>query len=181
MFVPGMPIVVNRNTHQGLKLVNGDSFEVLDVILDKAYPGYRINANTLRPAGRDPAGGGVNERLPLRGHAARCHPPDTNQHENRVPEEAAVAKNRRHPQGTTMCGRIRLHGLQSARQKDRVALELRGTRTMNHDGQAVPTQCDPYSLYVQLSRSRSLDGITLISNAREMDFIGNKVPENMNI
>jgi hypothetical protein len=47
------------------------------------------------------------------------------------------------------------------------------------DGQAVPTQCDPYSLYVQLSRCQSLDGITLISKARERDFVGNKVPENM--
>jgi hypothetical protein len=65
------------------------------------------------------------------------------------------------------------------RTLDRVALELRGTRTMNHDGQSVPTQCDPYGLYVQLSRCRSLDGITLISKARERDFVGNKVPENM--
>jgi hypothetical protein len=32
---------------------------------------------------------------------------------------------------------------------------------------------------VQLSRCRSLDGITLISKARERDFVGNKVPENM--
>jgi hypothetical protein len=44
MFVPGMPVVVNQNTHQGLKLVNGASYTVLEVILDKAYPGYRINA-----------------------------------------------------------------------------------------------------------------------------------------
>lgn len=53
------------------------------------------------------------------------------------------------------------------------------TRTTNIDGQAVPTQYDPYSLYMQLSRCRSLDGITLISKARERDFVGNKVPENM--
>jgi hypothetical protein len=29
------------------ELVNGASYEVLDVILDKAYPGYRINADTI--------------------------------------------------------------------------------------------------------------------------------------
>jgi hypothetical protein len=51
--------------------------------------------------------------------------------------------------------------------------------TTNIDGQAVPIQCDPYSLYVQLSRCRSLDGIMLISKAREKDFVGDKVPENM--
>ena len=46
MFVPGMPIVVNQNT-QGLKLVNGAAYTVLDVILDKRYPGHRINADTI--------------------------------------------------------------------------------------------------------------------------------------
>ncbi|KAM4055575.1 PIF1-like helicase [Hirsutella rhossiliensis] len=39
MFVPGMPVVVNHNTHQGLKLVNGASYAALEVILDKSYPG----------------------------------------------------------------------------------------------------------------------------------------------
>jgi hypothetical protein len=39
MFVPDMPIVVNRNTSQGLKLVNGSSYTALDIIIDKAYPG----------------------------------------------------------------------------------------------------------------------------------------------
>ena len=50
---------------------------------------------------------------------------------------------------------------------------------VNINGQAVPNQCDPYSLYVQLSRCRSLDSIILISKARERNFVGNKVPENM--
>lgn len=46
-------------------------------------------------------------------------------------------------------------------------------------GQAVPSQCDPYSLYVQLSRSASLQGIMLLSKVRERDIVGNTVPENM--
>ncbi|UPL03685.1 hypothetical protein LCI18_014619 [Fusarium solani-melongenae] len=61
----------------------------------------------------------------------------------------------------------------------RVVLELRGTRTTNVDGQTVPSICDPYSLYVQLSRCRSLDGIMLLFKARERDFVGNMVPEEM--
>ena len=36
MFVSGMPVVVNQNTHQGLKLVNGASYTAIDVILDKS-------------------------------------------------------------------------------------------------------------------------------------------------
>ncbi|KAK8912236.1 hypothetical protein VCV18_012633 [Metarhizium anisopliae] len=47
MLVPGMPIVVNKNTLQGLKLVNGASYTAVDVVLDKAYPGHRISADTI--------------------------------------------------------------------------------------------------------------------------------------
>ncbi|KJZ69984.1 hypothetical protein HIM_10629 [Hirsutella minnesotensis 3608] len=62
---------------------------------------------------------------------------------------------------------------------ERVVLELRGTRTVNVGGQMVPSQCDPYSLYVQLSRCPTLDGIVLISKARARDLVGNRVPEEM--
>ncbi|GAM33599.1 hypothetical protein TCE0_011r00612 [Talaromyces pinophilus] len=37
IFAPGMPVVVNQSTHQGLKLVSGASYTALDIILDKAY------------------------------------------------------------------------------------------------------------------------------------------------
>lgn len=60
-----------------------------------------------------------------------------------------------------------------------MALELRGTRTTNIDGQAIPSQCDPYSLYVQLSRCKSLDGIMLLSKPREHDVVGNTVSAEM--
>ena len=56
---------------------------------------------------------------------------------------------------------------------DRVARELRGTRTINIDGEMVPSRCDPYSLYVQPSRGSSLKGIILLSKASERDFVGN--------
>lgn len=61
----------------------------------------------------------------------------------------------------------------------RAALELHGTRTTTIDGQAVPSPCDPYSLYVQLSRCQSLNEIMLVSKVRERDFLGNRVPANM--
>ena len=38
-----------------MKLVNGASYEVVDVILNKAYPGYWINADTILHF-RPPAG-----------------------------------------------------------------------------------------------------------------------------
>ena len=49
----------------------------------------------------------------------------------------------------------------------------------NVQGERVPSQCDPYSLYVQLSRSPSLEGIMLLSKVQERDIVGNTVPENM--
>ncbi|KJZ69223.1 hypothetical protein HIM_11386 [Hirsutella minnesotensis 3608] len=62
---------------------------------------------------------------------------------------------------------------------ERVALELRGTRTTIVNGGAVASQCDPYSLYVQLSRRRTVEGIMLVSKVRERDLVGNRVPEEM--
>ncbi|KJZ69284.1 hypothetical protein HIM_11320 [Hirsutella minnesotensis 3608] len=46
MFVAGMAVVVNHNTHQGLKLVNGAGYRAVEVILDKAYPGHQVSADT---------------------------------------------------------------------------------------------------------------------------------------
>jgi hypothetical protein len=31
MFAPAMPVVVNRNTYQGLKMANGSSYEALSI------------------------------------------------------------------------------------------------------------------------------------------------------
>ncbi|KAM4062521.1 ATP-dependent DNA helicase PIF1 [Hirsutella rhossiliensis] len=45
MFVAGMPVVVNHNTHQGLKLVNGAGYSAVEVIVDKASPGHRISSD----------------------------------------------------------------------------------------------------------------------------------------
>ena len=58
-------------------------------------------------------------------------------------------------------------------------MELRGIRTTNVDGCVVPSHCNPYSLYVQLSRSSSLEGTMLLSKVRERDIIGNTILENM--
>lgn len=60
-----------------------------------------------------------------------------------------------------------------------MALELCGTRTTNVGGRIAPSQCEPYSLYVQLSRCPTLDGIMLVSEVRARDLVGNRVPEEM--
>ncbi|KAM4064178.1 PIF1-like helicase [Hirsutella rhossiliensis] len=55
LFVPGMPVVVNQNTHQGLKLVNGAGYTAVDVIPDRAFPGHRVSAELIMHFG-PPAG-----------------------------------------------------------------------------------------------------------------------------
>lgn len=47
MFVLGMFIVVNRNMYLGLKLVNGVSYIVVEVIFDKVYFGYWISREMI--------------------------------------------------------------------------------------------------------------------------------------
>ncbi|KAF1807901.1 hypothetical protein P152DRAFT_469269 [Eremomyces bilateralis CBS 781.70] len=174
MFVPGMPIVVNHNTHQGLKLVNGASYAALDVVLDEAYPGHRVDADTILhfgpPAGillasetaRDfrfvgmPAGTVLLTPISTKIECQRKRPWQKHHVSRRgLPCTAAFACTDYKVQGKTL---------------NPVALELRGTRVTNIDGKAVASQCDPYSLYVQLSRCPSLDGIMLLSKARERDF-----------
>ncbi|XP_044714636.1 PIF1-like helicase domain-containing protein [Hirsutella rhossiliensis] len=111
LFVPGMPVVVNQNTHQGLS--NG--------------AGVKITAQRKRPWQRND--------VSRRG----------------LPCAAAFACTDYKVQGGTL---------------ERVALELRGARMTTVEGRAVPSSCDPYSLYVQLSRCPTLDGIMLVSEVR---------------
>ncbi|KAJ6437587.1 peroxisomal biogenesis factor 11 [Purpureocillium lavendulum] len=183
MFVPGMPVVVNRNTHQGLKLVNGAAYRAVEVIVDKSHPGYQISAGITIHFG-PPAGvileSGTTEEFHFVGM-----PPGTIL---LTPMSVSIPCQRKRPWQQNDVSR---KGLPCAAAFactdykvqggtfDRVALELRGTRTTSTDGRAIPSQCDPYSLYVQLSRCRTLDGIMLVSKVRERDLVGNRVPEEM--
>ncbi|OWT42275.1 hypothetical protein VFPPC_18429 [Pochonia chlamydosporia 170] len=183
MFVPGMAVVVNQNTHQGLKVVNGSRYVALDVILDKKYPGYRISRDTTLHFG-PPAGVLLASESTRDLHFVGM-PPGTVllapistkiECQSKRPWQQCDVTRRGLPCAAAFaCTDYKVQ----SRTLDQVALELRGTRTTNIDGKAVPAQCDPYSLYVQLSRSRSLKGIMLLSKARGKDFIGNKVPDNM--
>jgi hypothetical protein len=183
MFVPGMPVVVNRNTHQGLKLVNRSDYKALNVIIGKAYPGHRISPDILLHFG--PPAGIILAAESTRDFNFVGMPPGTIL---LTPLSSKIECVRRRPwqqhdvtrrglpcTAAFACTDYKVQG----RTLERVALELRGTRTVQVGGQAVPSQCDPYSLCVQLSRSSSLQGIILLSKVRERDIIGNIVPDNM--
>lgn len=157
MFVPGMPVIVKQNIHQGLKVVNGASYTALDIIVDKAHPVHRVSADTILHFGPPAAillTGESTKDLHLVGM-----PPGTIL---LTPTSTKIECQRKRPWRQTgvsrrglpctaafACTDYKVQG----RTLEQVALELRGTRTTNFDGQAVASQCDPYSLYVQLSRS----------------------------
>ncbi|XP_044717365.1 PIF1-like helicase domain-containing protein [Hirsutella rhossiliensis] len=160
MFVPGMPVIV-----------------------DKAHPGHRISADMTIHFGppaaiilgskttKDfhfvgmPPGTILLTPMSVRIQCQRKRPWQQNDVSRKgLPCAAAFACTDYKVQGGTL---------------ERVALELRGTRTTNVGGRAVPSQCDPYSLYVQLSRCPTLDGIMLVSKVRERDLVGNRVPGEM--
>ncbi len=183
MFVPGMPVVVNQNTHQGLKLANGSSYTAVSVVIDRAYPGHRINEDTIIHFG-PPAAIVLESETTTDFHFVGLPPGTilltpigiTITCQRKRPWQRHDVKRRGLPCSAAFaCTDYKVQG----RTLARVALELRGTRTTEIHGQIVPSQCDPYSLYVQLSRCQSLDGITLLSEARERDFVGNVVPPEM--
>ncbi|XP_044714573.1 PIF1-like helicase domain-containing protein [Hirsutella rhossiliensis] len=97
LFVPGMPVVVNQNTHQGLKLVNGAGYTAVDVIPDRAFPATasRRSSSCTSAAGGHRAGLGDDQGLPLHHSAA----------------EAAMAAQRRQPEGPAVRRGLRLHRL----------------------------------------------------------------------
>ena len=104
LFIPGMPVVVNQSTYQCLKLVNGASYTALRAILDKSYPGHGRHAAIVSqvtpilhfgPPGRNSFGASDDELFPFRRPATQHHPPDAHEHQNNVPEEAAVATQQR--------------------------------------------------------------------------------------
>ncbi|XP_044724054.1 ATP-dependent DNA helicase PIF1 [Hirsutella rhossiliensis] len=164
MFVPGMPVVVNHNTHQGLKLVNGAGYTALEVVLDKSYPGIVSRQTRRSISGR--------RRIMLESETTN----DVHFCQRKRPwQQNDVSRKGLPCTAAFACTDYKVQG----RTLERVALELRGTRTSNIDGRAVSSQCDPYSLYVQLSRCPTLDGIMLVSKLRERDLVGNKVPDEM--
>lgn len=180
LFVPGMPIVVNQNTHQGLKLVNGASYKAVDIVPNKSYPGHQISADIILHFG-PPAAILLTSEFTKGLHFAGM-PPDTIL---LAPLTVRIERLRSRPWQQTECSRRGLPCTAAfactdykvqGRTLDKIALELRGTRTTKLNGQAVAVGCDPYSLYVQLSRCPNLDGVMLVSKIRERDFIGNKVP-----
>ncbi|KJZ69140.1 hypothetical protein HIM_11470 [Hirsutella minnesotensis 3608] len=169
-------IVVEEAGHKlghGLKVTNGGGYTAAEVIVDKAFPRFGRDNDPLRAAS------GLVASETTKDLQFVGMPPGTIL---LTPMSVKILRQRKRPwqkndvsrkglpcTAAFACTDYKVQG----RSLDRVALELRGTRTTNIDGRVVPAQCDPYSLYVQLSRCRTLDGIMLVSKVRKRDLVGN--------
>ncbi|KAJ4214841.1 hypothetical protein NW757_014714, partial [Fusarium falciforme] len=191
MFVPGMPVVVTKNINPGLKLVNGAKYKALEVIPDsKSFPGYQLASNIILHFG--PPAGIILSSESTKKFKFDNMPPGTvllTPTSAQIPiEKKKRAKKRpwqRHEvsrrglpcTAAFACTDYKIQGETLVE----IALELRGTGTKLNTttGQLEAGKCDPYSLYVQLSRCKSLDGIILLSKARVQDIVGNKIPQEM--
>lgn len=183
LFVRNMPLILNENTFQGLKAVNGAEYDAVEIIVDRAYPGHLIGEGMILHYG-PPAGIIVSSRSTRDFHFVGL-PQGTilltpittkiNCQRKRPWQKIDVYRRGLPCTAGFACTDYKVEG----RTLAKAALELRGTGTVNIGGEAIPTRCDPYTLYVQLSRCKSLDGIILLSKARASDFIGNRVPDSM--
>ncbi|KAI0903058.1 hypothetical protein F4823DRAFT_629717 [Ustulina deusta] len=174
-YAQGMPVVVNKNIYTGLKIVNGAELTAVDVIPDPKFPGYHLADNITIHFG--PPLGMLLESQETKGLAIPALLTGTVLIRPITHTLDPTNSNYRFLSGK--CSRQGLpvvpafvltdYKAQGKTFED-VLLELRGNRMTN--GQ--PSKCDFASLYIQLSRYRTLQGIKLLSPVRPQDFIGNK-------
>ena len=74
MFVSGIPVIVNENTHQGLELVNDASYTAPDIILNKVQPGYHISPTILSSASVRQLGSYYQRKRLETSTSSVCHP-----------------------------------------------------------------------------------------------------------
>ncbi|KAJ3454832.1 hypothetical protein MRS44_013432 [Fusarium solani] len=179
-YAQGMPVVVNKNTYTGLKVVNGAEFTAADVIPDPKSPGYHLADDVTIHFG--PPLGILLESQETKDLAIPALPTGTVL--IRPTTHTLDPANSHYRFLSGKCARRGLPVVPAfvltdykAQSKTfvEVLLELRGNRMTN--GQ--PSKCDFTSLYVQLSRCRTLQGIKLLSPVRPQDFIGNKLDQNI--
>ena len=174
-YAQGMPVVVNKNTYTGLKVVNGAEFTAADIIPDPKFPGYHLADDVTIHFG--PPLGVLLESRETKDLAIPTLPTGTV-----LIRPITQTLDPSNLQYRFLSGKCARRGLPvvpafvltdykaQGKTFENVLLELRGNRMTN--GQA--SKCDFTSLYVQLSRCRTLQGIKLLSPVRPQDFIGNK-------
>ncbi|KAI1289116.1 hypothetical protein F5Y03DRAFT_378387 [Xylaria venustula] len=177
-YAQGMPVVINKNIYTGLKVVNGAEFTAANIIPDPKYLGYHLADDVTIHFG--PPLGILLQSTETKNLTILSLPPGTV-----LIRPISHTVDLASSHFRFLSGKCTRRGLPvvpafvltdyKAQGKTfmEVLLELRGNRVTN--GQ--PSKCDFTSLYVQLSRCRTLQGIKLLSPIRQQDFIGNKLDQ----
>ncbi|KAM4063530.1 PIF1-like helicase [Hirsutella rhossiliensis] len=141
-------MILNQGDDSAIPVPAVFIYSAVEVIVDKAYPGHRISADMTIHFG-PPAGIILESETTRYLHFCQRKRPWQRNDVSRkgLPCAAAFACTDYKVQGKTL---------------ERVALELRGTRTTKMDGTVVPR-----------------NGIMLVSKVRDRDLVGNRVPEEM--
>ncbi|KAM5529293.1 hypothetical protein FOXYSP1_17137 [Fusarium oxysporum f. sp. phaseoli] len=174
-YAQGMPVVVNKNTYTGLRVVNGAEFTAVDFIPDPKFPGHYLADDVTIHFG--PPLGILLESQETKDLTIPTLPAGT-----LLIRPITHVLDPANSYYKFLSGKCTRRGLPvvpafvltdyKAQGKTfvDVLLELRGNRVAN--GQ--PSRCDFTSLYVQLSRCKTLQGIRLLNLVRPQDFLGNK-------
>ena len=177
-YAQDMPVVVNKNIYPGLKVVNGAEFTAADVIPDPRYPGYHLADDVTIHFG--PPLGILLQSTETKSLTIPTLPPQTV-----LIRPTSYTLDPTYRNFKFLSAKCTRRGLPvvpafvltdyKAQGKSfvQLLLELRGSRMFNGE----PSKCDFTSLYVQLSRCTTLQGIKLISPIRPQDFIGNRLDQ----
>ncbi|KAJ6436144.1 c2h2 type zinc finger domain-containing protein [Purpureocillium lavendulum] len=179
-YAQGMPVVVNKNIYTGLKVVNGAEFTAVDIVPDPNHPGYYLADGVTIHFG--PPLGILLQSKETEALAIPSLPAGTV-----LIRPMSHTLDPSNPHFRFLPTRCTRRGLPVApafvltdykaqgKTFVEVLLELRGNRMTNGE----PSKCDFTSLYVQLSRCTTLQGIKLLSPVRPQDFIGNSLDQPM--
>ncbi|OAQ58557.1 PIF1 protein [Purpureocillium lilacinum] len=179
-YAQGMPVVVNKNIYTALKVVNGAEFTAADIIPDPNYPGYYLADDVTIYFG--PPSGILLQSEETKTFAIPSLPAGTVL--IRPTSHTLDPTNSHFKFLPTRCTRRGLPVAPAFVLTDykaqgktflEILLELRGTRMTNGE----PSRCDFTSLYVQLSRCTTLQGVKFLSPVRPQDFIGNTLDRSM--
>jgi len=176
-FARGMPIIVNANLYQGLKIVNGGRYVASDVILEPGQAGYAI-ADDITLFFGPPAAVVIDVPATL-----GIEIPNLPAGVMTLKTETRKLDLKNHVRISVFCSRTGVPCTPAFAITDyksqghdfnEIVAEIRGRQSFP-DG--TPKKCDFMTLYVVLSRCTTFEGLSFMSRIRETDFLGNSVSE----
>ncbi|KAK8118347.1 uncharacterized protein PG998_002973 [Apiospora kogelbergensis] len=179
-YTQDMPVVVTRNLHVGLKIVNGAPFTAVDMVPDPAYATITVANDVTFHLGPPPGGPIAVGRHWRRSHTRSAAGHDPARQQNRGYPRRHARQGRPRSRGkpgfqwvTHRTGPLCTPAFAMTDQKSQgkqfgdVLLNLKGA----HGGTGGATRPSFMSLYVQLSRATRWEGLYLFQEPARSNFI----------